>query len=114
MYEMREDYSAIQKLWNRKLTVKLLKHVCLYPKKRQNGWTDRAQILCGTSCGPRKGLWMIKISKTCLHQNSENFEKVKNHRNFLMKYANFLFVLFYNVHKENMFTIKIEDGREAP
>ena len=26
----------------------------------------------------------------------------------------FCFVLFYNVHKENMFPIEIEDGREAP
>ena len=24
------------------------------------------------------------------------------------------FVLFYNVHKENMFTIEIEDGRKSP
>ena len=30
-----------------------------------------------------------------------------------MKSANF-FVLFYNVHKENMFTIDLEDGYEAP
>jgi len=22
--------------------------------------------------------------------------------------------MFYNVHKENMFTIEVEDGREAP
>jgi len=32
--------------------------------KRQNGWTDRAQILID----PREGLW--KISKICLQQNS--------------------------------------------
>jgi len=25
-----------------------------------------------------------------------------------------IFVLFYDVHKENMFTINLEDGREAP
>ena len=25
-----------------------------------------------------------------------------------------MFVLFYDVHKENMFTINLEDGREAP
>ena len=44
--------------------------------KRQNGWTDRAQIFCEN---PR-----------------------------------IIFVLFYDVHKENMFTINLEDGREAP
>ena len=31
-----------------------------------------------------------------------------------MKSANFLCFLFFNVHKDNMFTIQIEDGREAP
>ena len=25
-----------------------------------------------------------------------------------------IFVLFYDVHKENMFTINLEDGREVP
>ena len=25
-----------------------------------------------------------------------------------------IFVLFYDVHKKNMFTINLEDGREAP
>jgi len=45
--------------------------VCLFVSdKRQNGWTDRAKIFCGTSRDPREGLWMIKISNICLHQNS--------------------------------------------
>ena len=45
--------------------------VCLFvANKRQNGWTDRAQIFCGTSCDPREGLWMIKFSKICLFKNS--------------------------------------------
>ena len=34
--------------------------VCLFVcNKRQNGWTDRAQICCGTSRDHREGLWMI-------------------------------------------------------
>ena len=41
--------------------------VCLFvSNKRQNGWTDRAQIFCGTSRKPREGLWMIKILKICV------------------------------------------------
>ena len=36
--------------------------------KRQNGWTDRAQILCGTLRDPTEGLWMIKISKICVEK----------------------------------------------
>ena len=36
--------------------------VCLFvSNKRQNGWTDPAQIFCGTSRDPREGLWMIEI-----------------------------------------------------
>jgi len=32
--------------------------VCLFvSNKRQNGWTDRAQIFCGTSRDHREGLW---------------------------------------------------------
>ena len=33
-------------------------------------WINRAQILCGSSHHPREGLWMIKISKISLQQNS--------------------------------------------
>jgi len=28
--------------------------------KRENGWTDQAQILCGTSYDLREGLWMLR------------------------------------------------------
>ena len=44
---------------------------------------------------------------------SLNFWNFENSWNFLLKSVNFI-VLFYDVHKENMFTIKIEDGREEP
>ena len=79
--------------------------------KRQNGWTDRAQILCGTSHDPREGLWRIKISK--LASNKIRFSlNLKNPRNFFIKSANF-FSLFYNVYNYKLFTIKIENGLEA-
>ena len=59
---------------------------------------------------------MIKISNICLHQNSIfiQFLKILNiHENFCEN-PRIVFVLFYDVHKENMFTINLEDGREAP
>ena len=91
--------------------------VCLFvSNKRQNGWTDRAQIFCGTSRDPTEGLWMIKISNTCLHQNSISikfFKILKIHKIFCEN-PRIIFVLFYDVHKENMFTINLEAGREAP
>ena len=38
--------------------------VCLFvSNKRQNGWTNRAHIFCGSSRDPREGLWMIKFKK---------------------------------------------------
>ena len=33
---------------------------------------------------------------------------------FFVKIRQLFFVLFYDLHKENMFTINLEDGREAP
>jgi len=59
----------------------------------------------------RKGLWTIKISKICHQQNSIfiNFENPA--KNVFIRFCLFL---FYNVFKEKMFTIEIEDGCEAP
>ena len=78
--------------------------------KRRNGWTDRAQILF------REGLWMIKISNICLHQNSIfiRFLKILKIHEIFCENSRIIFVLFYDIHKENMFTINLEDGREAP
>ena len=62
--------------------------VCLFvSNKRQNGWTDRAQIFCGTSRDPREGLWLIEILNICLHQNSIaiKFLKILKIREFFVK-----------------------------
>jgi len=40
--------------------------------------------------------------------------KVYEWLNFFCENPRIIFVLFYDVHKENMFTINLEDGREAP
>ena len=59
---------------------------------------------------------MIKISNICLHQNSIfiKFFKILKIHEFLCENPQTIFILFYDVHKENMFTINLEDGREAP
>ena len=62
---------------------------------------------------PREGLWMIKISNICLHQNSI-FIKILKINEILSENPRIIFVLFYDVHKQNMFTINLENGREAP
>ena len=59
---------------------------------------------------------MIKISNICLHQISIfiKFLKILNIHEFFCENPRIIFVLFYDVHKENMFTISLGDGREAP
>ena len=59
---------------------------------------------------------MIKISNICLHQNSIFIKFLKIliiHKTFCEN-PRIIFVLFYDVHKKNMITINLEDGREAP
>ena len=86
--------------------------VCLFvSNKRQNGWTDRAQILwCDTSQSrnPREDLWMVKILKI-----------LKMHEKNIMKSATF-FCFCFILYKRGCSQIKpqlkveIEYGREAP
>ena len=59
---------------------------------------------------------MINISNICLHQNSISikFLKILKIHEFFCENPRIIFVLCYDVHKENMFTINLEDGREAP
>ena len=57
--------------------------VCLFvSNKRQNGWTDRAQIFWGILRDPREGLWMIKFSK---RRTLMLFEKLRTPMYFISK-----------------------------
>ena len=49
--------------------------------KRQNGWTDPAQIYCGTSHEPREGLWIVIIKKNSF----KNFWFFKMHKKSIKK-----------------------------
>ena len=59
---------------------------------------------------------MIEILNICPHQNSIviKFFKILKIREIFCENPRIIFVLFYDVHKENMFTINLGDGREAP
>ena len=69
--------------------------------KRQNGLTDRAQIVCRTSNGPREGLWMIKFKKLASNKIrfSFNFE---NPRNNLIKSAILFVFVLQCIQRENV------------
>ena len=87
--------------------------VCLFvSNKRQNSWTDRAQILCGTLHDPREDLWMVKILKIKLASNKVRFAlDFENPRNIFHKIREFLGFLCFTMYiKRN----EIEDGRKAP
>ena len=58
---------------------------------------------------------MIKISNICLHQNSIfiKFLKILEIPDIFCQNPWIIIVLFYHVHKENMFTINLEYGRKA-
>ena len=47
-------------------------------------------------------------------RSSLNFWKFWKSTTFFVKIRQLFFVLFYDLHKENMFTINLQDGREAP
>ena len=59
---------------------------------------------------------MIEILNICLHQNSIfiKFFKILKIPEIFCENPRIIFVLFYDVHKENMFTINLGDVREAP
>ena len=68
----------------------------------------------GTSRDPREGLWMIKISNICLHQNSISikfFKILKIHEIFLKIRELFLFC--FTMYTKRTCS-QLEDGREAP
>ena len=69
----------------------------------------RPNIVLWTLRDHREG--MIEFSKICLLQNLI-FENFENLRIFFCENPRIIFVLFYNAHKENMFTINLENGRE--
>ena len=59
---MKEKNLNFYPLWVTLYIVSSIYFACLFvSNKRQNGWSDRAQILCGTSRDPGNGLWMMKI-----------------------------------------------------
>ena len=59
---------------------------------------------------------MIEILNICLHQNSIfiKFFKILKIREIFCENPRIIFVLFYDVHKENMFTIYLEEAPSKP
>ena len=91
--------------------------VCLFVSNiRQNGWTARAQIFCGTSRDHREGLWMIKISNICLHQNSifNKFLKVWKSTKFFVKIRELFLFCFTMYTKRTCSQLIKKMGAQRP
>ena len=90
--------------------------VCLYPINVKTAEPIRPKFCVEPHVAPGKVYeWLkLQIFVSIKIRFSLNFWKFWKSTHFLLKSANFFFVLFYDVHEENMFTIEIEDGREAP
>ena len=86
--------------------------VCLFvSNKRQNGWTDRAQIFCGTSRYFREGLWMIKIFKKCF---VKKFKFLKIREYFFKNPQSFFFFVFKCNQKEHVHNLNSWLGAKRP
>ena len=89
-----------------KFSLAVLVFVCLFiSDKGQNGWTDRAQILCVTSRDPRECIWMIKVLKICVLKFFIFVKFWKCAKN-TMKSANFFFGFCFILYKRRCSQIK--------
>ena len=84
--------------------------------KRQNGLTDRAQILCGTSYDPIAWFMDAKITKLCFLKFLI-FVKFRKQK-YIVESANFIVIVLYCVKRmgskmEPQLKDEIEDWSEA-
>ena len=78
----------------------------MYPKNVKMAEPIGPNFFVGPRVTPRKVYGL---------SNFQNFASIKILFCKILKiHEIFVLFLFYNVYKENMFTIEIEDGREAP
>ena len=90
--------------------------VCLYPINDKTAEPIGPKFFVGPHGAPGKVYeWSkFQILVSIKIRSSLNFWKFWKSTKFFMKIRELFLFLFYDVHKENMFTINLEDGREAP
>ena len=90
--------------------------VCLYPINVKTAEPIEPNFFVGHLGTPGKVYeWSkFQIFVSIKIRSSLNFWKFSKIHEIFCENPRIIFVLFYDVHKENMFTINIEDGREAP
>ena len=109
---IRVDYKNLVFFYNLHIYFAFLP-VCLFVRpfvsnKRQNVWTDRAKILCGTSHDPREGYGYSRLQKFV----SKSYWFLLN---FKVREQYLIHELFFvDYCYRATIQIKIEDGREVP
>ena len=90
--------------------------VCLYPINVKTAEPIGPKFFVGHLGTPGKVYESSKFQIFVSHQNSIviKFLKILKIREIFCENPRIIFILFYDVHKENMFRTNLEDGREAP
>ena len=90
--------------------------VCLYPINVKTAEPIGPKFFVGHLGTPGKVYkWSkFQILVSIKIRSPLNFLIFWKSTKFFCKNPRIIFVLFFDVHKENMFTINLEDGREAP
>ena len=88
--------------------------VCLFPINVRTAEPIVPKFCVGPHLCPQGRLMIDRNFKISL-LTKFNFHKIfKIHETFVWNLRTFFVIVFYNVHKEKMFTIEIEYGRKAP
>ena len=87
--------------------------VCLYPINVKTAEPIGPKFFVGHLGTPGKVYESSKfqIFVSIKIRSSLKFFKILKIREFFCENPRIIFILFYDVHKENMFTINLEDGR---
>ena len=90
--------------------------VCLYPINVKTAEPIGPKFFVGhhVTTGKVYEWSKFQIFVSIKIRSSFNFWKFWKSTKFFCENPRIIFVLFYDVHKENMFTINLDDGREAP
>jgi len=81
----------------------------------KHGWNNRPTFCVRPQLTPKRVFWMIKISKINLTPTKFYFHKIFKTTIFFINPAKcFCYCFTMYIYKKKMFTIVLEDGREAP
>ena len=73
----------------------LVLNVCLFPINVESHEPIGTKYFVGRHMTPKEELWMLRVTKICLHKDKLVSQNFKNPQNYKMKSATFFVSLFY-------------------